>query len=743
MSEDLIPHSDAEEGATIVAVTPEPIESNHKSAPKANTNFVTPVTNGTTVVETKAKNKIKSIEADNKTIDSGSIITYTVKLDEKNPDALEGDLKKIRFGFWLQDKNNKHVPLEVGKATLTAHKTHKGAIRIVKKGSLEVEDSTKDFFAIKGQQNLTSNIKNFSYYYALITVDSENKKVTLQVKFSKWLDGYRVRTEAYLLGDKMKADGGETTASRKVKAKPEIIEAYWLNASGRKITHAGYKQDAYLYIKTLGLYGKTIEAQVFDKDIHPNPVPQTGTDDQVSWQNNKIKIEKREVIKQFKVGDKKRYKEAQKDEAAEESPFLGLYSFESKRTYDLELYIHIVNADALKIEGIKSTYGHLNLIPEEKVVTAFFAETETEKVQADASEVKDAKTKKTKLPPKAKVSYYKKLSNGVIGQKIQLVAECTNLDGKEILFKIYEKNKLLVEKDKELPVLQKDAEVTKVKATVTDGYAVAEIELRQKSDDAFKNWLTALNIGGKPKDRKKTYFWIEIEIKDLIIPLKKDFLRRNAFEVISTNWHEPVDDPQISIYNQHGFEKAKSNTFGTGRGRFHSGLDIFSIEGSNVYACLDAEVYEIQKWTSKVKSGYGHNITLKVKNPQELRNRRREYTKAFSTDLDEKSSFDENSDIFLLRYAHLEDILVKKGQFVEAGKVIGKSGVSGIALGTYDPHVHFNIYSTAKAERYLVNPAYYVYWKELKDLTTEDKKVQKDRKDEKYKPNPVPKLSKL
>ncbi|WP_410529798.1 M23 family metallopeptidase [Tamlana sp. I1] len=134
-------------------------------------------------------------------------------------------------------------------------------------------------------------------------------------------------------------------------------------------------------------------------------------------------------------------------------------------------------------------------------------------------------------------------------------------------------------------------------------------------------------------------------------------------------------------------------------------------------------------------------MTLKVKNPQELRNRKREYTKAFSTDLDKKSSFDENSDVFYLRYAHLEDILVKKGDNIKVGDVIGKSGVSGIALGTHDPHLHFNIYSTKKQENYLVNPAYYVNWKELEDLTESDKKIQLDRKNKKYKHNPVPKLS--
>ena len=52
------------------------------------------------------------------------------------------------------------------------------------------------------------------------------------------------------------------------------------------------------------------------------------------------------------------------------------------------------------------------------------------------------------------------------------------------------------------------------------------------------------------------------------------------------------------------------------------GLDIFSLEGANVYACLDAEVFETQEWVrTKGSSGYGHNITLKVKTAQEVINR--------------------------------------------------------------------------------------------------------------------------
>ena len=249
-------------------------------------------------------------------------------------------------------------------------------------------------------------------------------------------------------------------------------------------------------------------------------------------------------------------------------------------------------------------------------------------------------------------------------------------------FRIYEKEPLLVAKGKELPVLQNDTEVTEIKATVRDGSAVIEVQLRQKSDEAFKKWLSTLKIDGKPEDRKKTHFWVTVEVKDGKLPITKRFLRQNGFQVISTNWHEPVDDPQIAVYTQYGEDNTYKNTFGTARGYTHAGLDIFSLEGSNVYACLDAEVFEIQKWTrNKGKSGYGHNITLKINNPQELANRKREYIHAYTTDLDSGSKFKENESPIFLFYAHLQDVFVKKGQKVYAGEKIGLSGISGVTKG--------------------------------------------------------------
>ncbi|MFC5046161.1 hypothetical protein ACFSTE_04665 [Aquimarina hainanensis] len=68
------------------------------------------------------------------------------------------------------------------------------------------------------------------------------------------------------------------------------------------------------------------------------------------------------------------------------------------------------------------------------------------------------------------------INDGVIVPKIQLVAECANFEGKEVVFKISEKEPLLVIKYKELLVLQNGTEITEIKATVTDGHTLAWTE---------------------------------------------------------------------------------------------------------------------------------------------------------------------------------------------------------------------------------------------------------------------------
>ncbi len=321
-----------------------------------------------------------------------------------------------------------------------------------------------------------------------------------------------------------------------------------------------------MYLKTLGLTDKTLETLVFDKDIHPNPLLLVSTDDPIAWKNNKIKIDKRDVIKQFKVGNKKRYEGAQADEKAEEPLFKTLIDFKVKSTYDLELYINIKNGEALKIENLKQKYGQLNLYTDEKILSVFFAKKEEEIVQGDAPYqpvyIKDKKTGKSiktraKKPPETKVQYYEELGQGAIGQKVQLVASCANLDGKEVLFKIFEKEPLLGAKDTAIGVLQNGAEVTEIKALVKDGYAVAEIELQKIDNAKYKDWDKKLDpVTG---NEKTSFVYIKATRKEVDIPIiDRVFLKDNEFKIKpATHIYKIYSSGKIEKYQRYEAKKGR------------------------------------------------------------------------------------------------------------------------------------------------------------------------------------------
>ncbi|MGB1283807.1 MAG: M23 family metallopeptidase [Polaribacter sp.] len=725
----------------------------------ANASYTTPTNNGNTETKTLTKNKVKSINIDKEKIVPNEVITYTVKLDEKDKDKLETELDKVKFCFWLQDKDNKSIQLEVGVGKAAkAEKTNRNAIKIVKRGNLASEDHTTDFLDLKEGENFTKNIHEKGYYYAKVSVDKEKKEVTLEIKYSKWMDMYKVRVEAYMLADPIKADGGNTTASRWVKATPEILDAYWMNAAGQKVKSAGYTQDLYIYIKTLGLKDKEIELQIHDEDYYDTPInavefplsKKTG-DELIEWKNNQIKIDTYgEALKQFKVGNKKRYEEAQKDEKDDydkwyddqisQGNYLTGIDPSEKYNTDLELYIHFPEKGDLKLDK-DNQFAKLTLTEKTMILDAYFAIKKKEKVQADAPATK-------KNPnPTSKVTYYQKLDKGVLRQTVQLVAECPNLEGKKVTFQVFEKKSLLVGKNEALHFIHEKEPKCRIEAKVKEGFAVAEVKLQHcKEDTDNEDWLDKLKNGYDDDDSKTAQLYLKVEATQNVSKIVNngEFLKDTPFKMIGNNWHEPVEDPQIAIYSQNGHNHPYKNTYGKGRDRLHAGLDIFALEGSNVYACLDAVVIGIEKWTRTIgKSGYGHQIKLKVLNHQEFHNRKREYTLAYDTDIKKGSNFEWDSETIYFRYAHLLDILVKKSQIVRAGDIIGKTGVSGVIAGTKDPHLHFNISSKKTGSSYLVNPAYYVYWKEESSLTEAEKKIQTDRKNEGFKPNPAPKLSKI
>jgi len=96
-----------------------------------------------------------------------------------------------------------------------------------------------------------------------------------------------------------------------------------------------------------------------------------------------------------------------------------------------------------------------------------------------------------------------------------------------------------------------------------------------------------------------------------------------------------------------------SSTFGQRNGRFHTGTDMPATKGTPIVAVMDGRII-----TTCYDSGLGYNIYL------------------------------EHRDNFFTRYAHCSKFLVKSGDYVKKGQIIGLVGSSGVSTGN---HLHFEI----------------------------------------------------
>lgn len=87
----------------------------------------------------------------------------------------------------------------------------------------------------------------------------------------------------------------------------------------------------------------------------------------------------------------------------------------------------------------------------------------------------------------------------------------------------------------------------------------------------------------------------------------------------------------------------------------HEGLDFMAPLGAEVLAAADGTVTQV----SRSRKGPGNVVVI------------------------------EHADGYLTRYAHLQDMTVKRGQKVERGAVIGHVGMSG---GSFAPHLHYEVW---------------------------------------------------
>lgn len=96
-----------------------------------------------------------------------------------------------------------------------------------------------------------------------------------------------------------------------------------------------------------------------------------------------------------------------------------------------------------------------------------------------------------------------------------------------------------------------------------------------------------------------------------------------------------------------------SSTFGQRGGRFHTGTDMPATKGTPILAVMDGRII-----STNYDTGNGNCILI------------------------------EHRDNFFTRYSHCSEILVKPGEFVRKGQLVGLVGSTGHSTGN---HLHFEI----------------------------------------------------
>lgn len=488
----------------------------------ASGNFTTPVTNGSSNTEKKIAHKIATIKVYNKnnkpisysktynetnTLKAKEEVTYIVKLtgekDIKDKTVFDNYLKKVKFYFWVQDKNGKRIEIT------TPTKTHS----ISKRTGMLTSDRATDIFELRHGETINANIQQSAYFYATrVTYDLEKKEARLTVKWSKWMDGYMTQVEA--TQGKILADGGKTSTSRYVQAQPEILKGYWVNEKRENIDNiiVGYKNTVYMCLKTLGMTGQTVTTQLWEEGV--TFMGSTISNDEKLCMNENIewKLEERWNYKKLVIPNQstEEYKE-QREQVWEKDPLDIYFSIPSEKD----------------TEGYKTKFGDiLKLSVKEQIVDAYFAKAIKNKIINDGT-VDDDKEKKNN-PEQQTV--YERIDSSSLGSEVYLVVETTNIHGKNLTLKIFDNEKLLAKDDEtSIKLLYNDTEVYKlenVKADAKTGKAIVKVKLRPKSNQDYKK------LKDKFKDDKIAKLFIGISyINSAQIPQYKTFLDDEEFEV--------------------------------------------------------------------------------------------------------------------------------------------------------------------------------------------------------------------
>lgn len=128
--------------------------------------------------------------------------------------------------------------------------------------------------------------------------------------------------------------------------------------------------------------------------------------------------------------------------------------------------------------------------------------------------------------------------------------------------------------------------------------------------------------------------------------------------ILSDTWHNPLPSKK-RVSSKFGW---RGNPFGKKKREFHSGMDFATKTGTPVYPARPGLVVFAGE-----KGGYGNMVVL------------------------------EHRDGYRSKYAHLDEINVKRGQYLDRKIALGLSGNTGRSTG---PHLHFSVQAPGTSGRY-------------------------------------------
>ena len=197
-------------------------------------------------------------------------------------------------------------------------------------------------------------------------------------------------------------------------------------------------------------------------------------------------------------------------------------------------------------------------------------------------------------------------------------------------------------------------------------------------------------------------------------------------------WHDPIDNPMLCLYSQGGGEKPWHGNFGDkirDGVSPHTGVDLFAMTGSNVYACVDGVVVRSETNPSM----FGNMIVIKVDDNDFFKKRRKKDFKLLYENKGEiltGKGFDFEGPFYLV-YAHLKERKKKINDIVKAGDIIGLTGTSGengVSFKTRNPHLHFEIMNLEKQKgtSNKCSPGIYIDYLDEYTMSKKQKEYQKE-----------------